>query len=67
MYQPKGSMCMSCNRRDNDCSELIFESMPIIEKLMQFGNDVVIVKCAEFTRRSTAIENELAADGPCEN
>ena len=49
-YQPKGGMCLVCKKRDDNCSGLNFQEMPVIEKLTQFGNDVVIVKCTEFSR-----------------
>lgn len=50
LYQPKGGMCANCKKRDDNCSGLRFQGMPVIERLTQFGNEVAIVKCTEFSR-----------------
>lgn len=47
MYQPKGSMCMSCKKCYDDCSHLPFKDMRVIER----HKDVLIVKCIKFERR----------------
>lgn len=44
--QPKGGMCAVCVRRDEDCSGLDFEAMPIIAIEL----DEIIVRCVEFER-----------------
>lgn len=49
-YQPKGGMCLVCKKRDENCSGLNFQEMPVIEKSTQFGHDVAIVKCTEYSR-----------------
>lgn len=46
--QPKGGMCRACEHWNYDCSNLDFESMPI----MEIGLDEIIVKCTEFERKS---------------
>ncbi len=46
-YQPKGSMCVVCKKRDKDCSQLPFSLMPIIEK----QKHILIVRCYEFDHR----------------
>lgn len=45
-YQPKGGMCACCVKRLDDCSELDFAAMPVIER----NGTVVIVKCTEYVR-----------------
>lgn len=45
-FQPKGGMCGSCASRENDCSELDFEDMPIISIELE----EIIVRCTEFKR-----------------
>jgi len=45
-HQPKGGMCASCTKRDNDCSDLDFENMPIIG----VSDSEIIVRCTEFER-----------------
>ena len=30
-HQPKGSMCMNCKNKKNNCSALPFNKMPVIE------------------------------------
>ena len=43
-HQPKGSMCMSCKKLDQDCSTLNFSAMPVMEK----NRDCLVVKCSGF-------------------
>jgi len=45
-YQPKGGMCAGCAERLNDCSELDFAMMPVIER----DGNLSIVKCTEYVR-----------------
>jgi len=50
-FQPKGSMCSACYKKENDCSELEFYKMlPIVENYRKDGLSVMIVKCSEFSR-----------------
>jgi len=42
-HQPKGGMCASCTKRDNDCSDLDFENMPVIG----VSDSDIIVRCTE--------------------
>lgn len=46
-HQPKGGMCQSCEKWKNDCSDLQFETMPVI-KIASDG--VKIVRCTEHER-----------------
>ena len=52
-YRPRGSMCMSCRRKNDDCSALPFRSMRVI------ATDGLsrIVRCDSFDR-------DEAADAP---
>ena len=43
---PKGSMCANCTKRFDDCSELDFSVMPIIEETPH----LIIVRCVLFQR-----------------
>lgn len=45
-YQPKVSMCASCNHAKQDCHVLKFEQMMIIEQ----KKNVAIVRCDQFSR-----------------
>ena len=45
-FQPKGGMCASCKKRFHDCSDLDFESMPILSIEL----DEIIVRCTVFDR-----------------
>jgi hypothetical protein len=51
-YQPKGSMCMVCQHRREDCSRLPFEHMRVVESIK--GNTVQIVRCAEYIKDKKA-------------
>ena len=58
-YYPKGSMCMNCKARLNNCSELPFYLMPVIEIntgiIGADGQPGKIVKCSNFSK--AAIES----------
>jgi hypothetical protein len=43
-YQPKGGMCRGCKKSLDNCSDLDFESMPILSIEL----DEIIVRCTEF-------------------
>ena len=45
-HQPKGGQCANCLKWPLDCSNMDFESMPVIAK----DGDVNIVKCLQFRR-----------------
>lgn len=47
MHQPKGSMCATCVRQRDDCSDLDFDLMRVIERLQ----NVVIVRCSEWKKK----------------
>ena len=47
-YQPKGSMCMICQRRSEDCSRLPFELMRVVESIK--NGTVQIVRCVEYIK-----------------
>tara|TARA_R100000027_G_scaffold66875_1_gene63804 strand:+ start:939 stop:1103 length:165 start_codon:yes stop_codon:yes gene_type:complete len=47
-YQPKGGMCATCTRRDDDCSHLPFYQMPVISKF----KDAAIVRCTQYQRET---------------
>lgn len=55
-YYPKGSMCMNCKNRLNNCSDLPFYLMPVIEVnsgiIGKDGKPAKIVKCSQFTKPS---------------
>jgi len=46
-YQPKGSMCMTCSKQKQDCSNLPFEYM----KKHEIKDSTVIVICSEFRKK----------------
>lgn len=43
-YQPKGGMCAGCVYRDDNCSHLPFDTMPVLA----LGNRIAIVRCTEY-------------------
>ena len=45
-YQPKGSMCMACQKRQNNCANLHFAAMPVLKR----DANVTIVKCLQFVK-----------------
>lgn len=45
-HYPKGSMCVLCQHRGEDCSGLDFMAMPPI----RVEPDRVVVKCVKFER-----------------
>jgi len=48
IYQPKGSMCASCQHRREDCSRLPFERMRVVESINHGA--VQIVRCSEYIK-----------------
>jgi hypothetical protein len=48
VYQPKGSMCMACTKRNANCSHLKYSDMPVIQRTPNW----VIVKCTDFNAAS---------------
>ena len=46
-HQPKGSMCMECIHKTDDCRELKFEDMQVIG----MNNDIFVVKCNQYRRQ----------------
>ena len=48
-HQPKGGMCVGCVKRHDDCSNLPFEKMKVIETLK---NGVKVVRCSEYENRT---------------
>lgn len=50
VYQPKGSMCMACDKASDDCSSLPFHIMPKVARVP--GAFVVI--CTRFEKRKGA-------------
>ena len=55
-YQPKGGMCMTCKKWADDCSELHFESMPIIGTT---ATRQVIVRCTEHVRSNVELSGRI--------
>lgn len=52
-YQPKGSMCASCEYRKRDCSSLPFQTFQELERYTEdIGFKIVIVKCKEYHKRT---------------
>lgn len=52
-YFPKGGMCKSCAKINNDCSSLDFKTMHVIDK-DRAGNR--FVRCSSFIRRTAQTE-----------
>lgn len=50
-YQPKGSMCANCKHVDENCSDLNFIDMPVIEKMEGILLSIYTVKCTNFERK----------------
>jgi len=48
-YTPKGSMCIACVKKTEDCSKLPFHSFPVIETTRDTPA-INIVKCMAFKR-----------------
>lgn len=46
MHQPKGSMCMVCTKKLEDCSKMQFDKMRPMDKTP----DAIIVICSEFVK-----------------
>lgn len=46
-HQPKGSMCLLCRKAHHDCSDLPFESMPVIGAVT---GGVKLVRCTQYVR-----------------
>ena len=46
IFQPKGSMCMTCKHATRDCSHLLFHDMPVIEQYYL----VARVRCTEHVK-----------------
>lgn len=46
-HQPKGGMCTTCAKRQQDCSLLPFETMPVI---LTTPSGVHVVRCTEHAR-----------------
>lgn len=44
---PKGGMCLTCIRRDEDCSKLKFSEMPVIQIV---DDTMAIVRCTKWSR-----------------
>ena len=44
LYAPKGGMCTTCDKRFNDCSDLNFNTMMVINVL---DDGTHIVKCTD--------------------
>ena len=50
-FQPKGSMCLVCAKKNEDCSGLEFYKMlPVLDTYRDNGTSMIIVKCSEFNR-----------------
>lgn len=49
-YQPKGSMCTSCQSRDRDCSSMEFRTMQRLSTTDVNGEATTIVRCSEYQR-----------------
>ena len=47
LYQPIGGMCSACTKRLDNCSNLNFEGMKVVERL---PNGVAVVLCNNFQR-----------------
>lgn len=47
IFQPKGSMCMTCKHAKRDCSDLLFHDMPVIEQYYL----VARVRCTEHIKK----------------
>ena len=47
MHRPKGSMCIQCIRKSDNCSALDFKHMPVIGK---DRDGTVIVRCTEYDK-----------------
>lgn len=47
-HLPKGSMCATCTRANDDCSQLAFDLMPIIQRTQH----TVIVRCTEWQKNN---------------
>lgn len=54
-YVPKGGMCMQCEHRHEDCSDIDFRSM---RPLAETEDGTVIVRC-DFFERDPVTNNPL--------
>jgi len=53
-HQPKGSMCYTCEKASADCSNLPFESMPVLSSA---SDGVLIVRCTERTAKAQGVQS----------
>lgn len=51
---PKGGMCVGCANIKKDCSNLPFNTMPVISSY----KNIVTVKCTEYTKNDSNQEIE---------
>jgi hypothetical protein len=49
-YQPKGSMCATCESKNADCSHLDFSKMKQLGGYLLESEVIRIVKCKAFKR-----------------
>lgn len=53
-YIPKGGMCATCANKNQDCSYLPFESMPVIEPITIINDEgiqsykLAVVRCVNY-------------------
>lgn len=55
-YIPKGGMCATCVERESDCSQLPFDTMPII----RVDDDVKVVRCTHHHKAPVPKMGEVA-------
>lgn len=48
IYQPKGSMCVTCRHALRDCSALPFNTMPAAKRFSDVATSVI---CTEYERK----------------
>jgi hypothetical protein len=51
-YQPKGSMCMACVHARNNCEDLAFPLMQVVEVVKK--TNAAIVKCSQYEPKPKA-------------
>jgi len=54
-YMPSGSMCVECTRRHENCGDLPFDTMRVIEKM----DNLCVVKCTGYKKGNPNVISEI--------
>lgn len=57
-YQPKGSMCMTCVRKNAICKYNFSEMPKLTVHIFPDGRKATIVKCTSFERKKLELDTQ---------